>query len=126
MVRLLSGAVSLRPAAHTRGPLLGVRGDRPHDDDRSDVLLGLEDDTGMEAAVHAGGAGRAARYARAGSALLDAPAHRVRASLADAGRDTPVVVESHRPHGPHGAGFGADAHALLHHSPCPVFPLPTG
>lgn len=50
---LVLGSVSLRLATHTRGPLLVVRGDRPHDDDRRDVLLGLESDTDVEAAIYA-------------------------------------------------------------------------
>ncbi|MGW0705890.1 universal stress protein [Streptomyces sp. NPDC002643] len=52
------GAVSTRVAARTRGPLMVVRGDRPHgdhsDDGRCrDVLLGLADDTDTEAADYA-------------------------------------------------------------------------
>jgi len=50
---LVFGAVSPRLAAHTRGPLLVVRGDRPQADDHRDVLLGLEDDTDTEAARYA-------------------------------------------------------------------------
>ncbi|MBK3625621.1 universal stress protein [Streptomyces sp. MBT49] len=46
------GSVGTRLAALTRGPLLVVRGDAPHDDGR-DVLLGLEDDTDAEAAAYA-------------------------------------------------------------------------
>lgn len=48
---LIAGAVSSHLAAHTHSPLLVVRGDRPFDDDRRDVLLGLESDTHTEAAV---------------------------------------------------------------------------
>lgn len=50
---LVFGAVSPRLAAHTRSPLLVVRGDRPHDEDHRDVLLGLEGDTDTEAARYA-------------------------------------------------------------------------
>jgi nucleotide-binding universal stress UspA family protein len=50
---LVLGSVSLRLAAHTRSPLLVVRGDRPHDGDRRDVLLGLESDTDVAAALYA-------------------------------------------------------------------------
>ncbi|MGW9031207.1 universal stress protein [Streptomyces sp. NPDC055722] len=50
---LVFGAVSPRLTAHTRSPLLVVRGDRPHDDDRRDVLLGLEDETDTAAARYA-------------------------------------------------------------------------
>jgi len=49
---LLFGSVSLRLAAHVRGPLLVVRGDHPCDDGR-DVLLGLESDADADAAAYA-------------------------------------------------------------------------
>ncbi|MGC9543485.1 universal stress protein [Streptomyces sp. UG1] len=49
---LLAGSVSLRAAAHVHGPLLIVRGDHPCDGDRG-VLLGLEDDSGADAAAYA-------------------------------------------------------------------------
>ncbi|ELS54706.1 universal stress protein [Streptomyces viridochromogenes] len=49
---LVAGAVSLRLLAQVNGPLLVVRGDRPHGD-RRDVLLGLESDSDAEAAVYA-------------------------------------------------------------------------
>lgn len=45
-------SVGTRLAALTRGPLLVVRGDHPCDGGR-DVLLGLEDDTDVEAAAYA-------------------------------------------------------------------------
>ncbi|WRZ88875.1 universal stress protein [Streptomyces sp. NBC_01007] len=46
------GSVSLRLAALAQGPLLVVRGDHPCDDGQ-DVLLGLADDTDMQAAAYA-------------------------------------------------------------------------
>ncbi|MFI7413520.1 universal stress protein [Streptomyces sp. NPDC049627] len=49
---LLAGSVSLRLAAHVRGPLLVVRGDHPCDDGR-EVLLGLESDSDADAAAYA-------------------------------------------------------------------------
>ncbi|MGW3409968.1 universal stress protein [Streptomyces sp. NPDC000888] len=49
---LLFGSVSLRLAAHTYGPLLVVRGDRPPAS-RGEVLLGLESNTDADAAVFA-------------------------------------------------------------------------
>lgn len=49
---LLSGSVSRRLAARVRGPLLVVRGDRPHGDDRP-VLLALEGDGDEDTALYA-------------------------------------------------------------------------
>ncbi|MDN3029289.1 universal stress protein [Streptomyces sp. S.PB5] len=49
---LLVGSVGLRLAAHTRSPLLVVRGDHPCDGDR-DVLLGLAGDADADAAAYA-------------------------------------------------------------------------
>ncbi|WP_327714360.1 universal stress protein [Streptomyces sp. NBC_00490] len=49
---LLLGSVSLHLAAHTRSPLLVVRGDHPCDGGR-DVLLGLSGDADEVAAAHA-------------------------------------------------------------------------
>ncbi|MER6441236.1 universal stress protein [Streptomyces sp. NPDC001185] len=49
---LLFGAVSLRLAAHTRGPLLVVRGNYTAAS-RGEVLLGLEDDADTDAAAFA-------------------------------------------------------------------------
>ncbi|WP_028801223.1 universal stress protein [Streptomyces sp. 142MFCol3.1] len=50
---LALGAVSPRLAAHTHSPLLVVRGNRTHDDDHRDVLLGLESDIDAETARYA-------------------------------------------------------------------------
>jgi nucleotide-binding universal stress UspA family protein len=49
---LLVGSVGVRLAAHTRSPLLVVRGDHPCDGDR-DVLLGLAGDADADAAAYA-------------------------------------------------------------------------
>ncbi|WP_329282236.1 universal stress protein [Streptomyces sp. NBC_01451] len=49
---LLFGSVTPRLAARARGPLLVVRGDHPCDGGR-DVLLGLESDADVDAAVYA-------------------------------------------------------------------------
>ncbi|MGV9457292.1 universal stress protein [Streptomyces sp. NPDC003635] len=48
----LFGSVSLRLAAHTRSPLLVVRGDR-HSGESGTVLLGIETDADAEAAAYA-------------------------------------------------------------------------
>ncbi|MET7480793.1 universal stress protein [Streptomyces sp. NPDC005648] len=52
----LFGSVSLRLAAHVRGPLMVVRGDHPWEaalDAGRDVLLGLQGDADADAAVYA-------------------------------------------------------------------------
>ncbi|MET7689270.1 universal stress protein [Streptomyces sp. NPDC005483] len=175
---LVTGAVSPRLAAHTHGPLLVVRGNRPYDEHR-DVLLGLESGTGTETAVHAleeaqrrgarllvlqsgtrrhpsselpsplpaAGPGQrrpavrgrteeaVSRFVLAGvreqhpgveiesRTVRTAPAH----ALVEASREAAVVViGAHRPGSRHGTRLGPVAHALLHHSHCPVLIVPTG
>ncbi|MGX9890978.1 universal stress protein [Streptomyces sp. NPDC002276] len=150
------GAVSSRLAAQAHGPLLVVRGERPHADCR-DVLLGLESDTGTEAGLYAveEAARRGARLRVLPSlthrhtspelpSLIPAtsPGHErhpgtevesrtVRTTpaqaLVEATRDAVVVViGSHRPGSRHGSHLGPDARTLLHHSHCPVVVVPTG
>ncbi len=69
---LLAGSVSLRLAAHVRGPLLVVRGDHPCDGARQ-VLLGLESDDDADAAAYAF---QEAERRGVGLKVLHAPAHR--------------------------------------------------
>ncbi|WP_326651390.1 MULTISPECIES: universal stress protein [unclassified Streptomyces] len=150
------GAVSSRLAAQAHGPLLVVRGERPHDDPR-EVLLGLESDISADAALYAI---KEAERRGARLRVLDSWTHRhtspelpslvpatspgherhprtefesrtVRTTpaqaLVEATRDAAVVViGSHRPGSRHGGHLGPVAHALLHHSHCPVVVVPTG
>ncbi|WP_405855552.1 universal stress protein [Streptomyces sp. NBC_01515] len=153
---LVCGAVSSRLAAQAHGPLLVVRGERPHDD-RRDVLLGLEADTDTEAALYAleeaelrGASLRvlhcwthrhtipelpslipATRQGREGRPRVAVESRTVHTApaqaLVEATRDAVVVViGSHRPGSGHGGHLGPVARTLLHHAHCPVVVVPTG
>ncbi|MFC5213757.1 universal stress protein [Streptomyces coerulescens] len=147
---LVRGAVSARLVAKAHGPLLVVRGDRPHDD-IGDVLLALERDTDAEAAVQAmrEAARRGVRLRVLRSHTRVEPAavprftmagprdrgpgvevenrtHRTTAAqaqtLVEATRRAAVVVAG----SPRGVRPGPVVHALLRRSHCPVIVVPCG
>lgn len=153
---LVCGAVTSRLATQAHGPLLVVRGDRPHGDHR-DVLLGTEADTDTEAAIYAmEEAERRGAHLRAPRSWTyrhptPEPASPIPATgpgqeghprvavesrtvhtapahaLVEATRDAlVVVVGSHRSGGRHGGHLGPVARTLLHHAHCPVVVVPTG
>ncbi|WP_329347835.1 universal stress protein [Streptomyces sp. NBC_01261] len=153
---LVCGAVTSRLATQAHGPLLVVRGERPHDDHR-DVLLGVAADTDTEAALYAvdeaqrrGAHLRVLRsgthrhptpelpslipVTRPGQEGLPRVAVASRTSrttpahaLVEATRDgVVVVIGSHRSSSRHGGHLGSAAHTLLHHAHCPVVVVPTG
>ncbi|WP_405859214.1 universal stress protein [Streptomyces sp. NBC_01515] len=153
---LVCGAVSARLATRAHGPLLVVRGERPHLD-RCDVLLGLEADTGTTAALYAldeaDRRGARLRVLHSGThrhppvelpspipatspgrerrPSPEAESRTIRTApahaLVEATKDAAVVViGSHRPGSRDGGHLGPVADALLHHSHCPVVVVPTG
>lgn len=124
----LFGSVSLRLAARPPGPLLVVRGARTRDEGCA-VLLGLESDAEADAAAYA-----FAEAERRGARLRVFPNSRtatgagrpdpVRALLAATREASVAVVEAHRRTHRFGPPLGQVAHALLHHSHCPVLVVP--
>lgn len=150
---LLFGSVSPRLAAHTRGPLLVVRGNH-RSAGRGEVLLGLESDADADAVVFAFAEAERRgvrlrmwhtavrrRGTPAPPALI--PADRVRddavvralteqaaprragSHLVDASRDAALVVVGRRSRRtPVGAHIGPVTQAVLHHAAAPVAVVP--
>ncbi|MFF6994305.1 universal stress protein [Streptomyces sp. NPDC008313] len=122
---LLLGSVSLTVAARAMCPVVVVRGEeRVLRGSVGRVVVGVGDATGVSAALDDAlrEAVREHPEVDVSRRTVEGPAHRV---LLEASADADlIVVGAQRRHGHFGLQLGSVAHALLHHSACPVAVVP--